>query len=207
MSGEVDRKIGRAHSRLLKRLFKGEGTDVEMIDAQQRNENLETTQEQVVEDAHVTISTCYKRGLSSSCYYMRLPNTKLPHSFLDLFLSSNHSSIYIPLPPPPLVSTPTPPPTTKATNPLSTLLDFALVFRFNDRITALEKEVAELKKDPLHTQVTTLVDEHQDTRLIKESHDEVTLAKVSSQPQSTYEAASTLTEFELNKILLDKDRE
>ncbi|GKA01086.1 hypothetical protein Tco_0673751 [Tanacetum coccineum] len=41
-------------------------------------------------------------------------------------------------------------------------------------------------------------------KLIIESRDEVTLAKVSSQPQSTYEAASTLTEFELKKILLDK---
>ncbi|GJU76503.1 hypothetical protein Tco_1273573 [Tanacetum coccineum] len=41
-------------------------------------------------------------------------------------------------------------------------------------------------------------------KLIKELRDEVTLAKVSSQPQSTYEAASTLTEFELKKILLDK---
>ncbi|GKF28989.1 hypothetical protein Tco_0095331, partial [Tanacetum coccineum] len=45
---------------------------------------------------------------------------------------------------------------------------------------------------------------HVNEKLIKESHDEVTLAKVSSQPQSTYEAASTLTEFELKKILLDK---
>ncbi|GJV24413.1 hypothetical protein Tco_1377108 [Tanacetum coccineum] len=120
----------------------------------------------------------------------------------------------------------------------------------SSRITTLEKEVAEIKKDPLHTQVTSLVDEHLDTRLgetreefmnflseslttrikeqvkdqlpqilpkevsnfappvikklIKESRNEVTLAKVSSQPQSTYEAASTLTEFELKKILLDK---
>ncbi|GKF08630.1 hypothetical protein Tco_0042854 [Tanacetum coccineum] len=41
-------------------------------------------------------------------------------------------------------------------------------------------------------------------KLIKESRDEVTLEKVSSQPQSTYEAASTLTEFELKKMLLDK---
>ncbi|GKD59646.1 hypothetical protein Tco_1297155 [Tanacetum coccineum] len=41
-------------------------------------------------------------------------------------------------------------------------------------------------------------------KLIKESCDEVTLAKVSSQPHSTYEAASTLTEFELKKILLYK---
>ncbi|GJS97064.1 hypothetical protein Tco_0804032 [Tanacetum coccineum] len=137
-----------------------------------------------------------------------------------------------------------------ATNPPTTLPDFTSVFRFNDRITALEKEVAKIKKDPLHTQVTSLVNEHLDTRLgetreefmnflsesltarikeqvkdqlpqilpkevsnftppvieklIKESRDEVTLAKVSSQPQSTYKAASTLTEFELKKILLDK---
>ncbi|GKF87197.1 hypothetical protein Tco_0258074, partial [Tanacetum coccineum] len=38
-----------------------EGADAEMIDAQQGNENLETTQEQVVEDAHVTISTVTKK--------------------------------------------------------------------------------------------------------------------------------------------------
>ncbi|GKB70790.1 hypothetical protein Tco_0932202 [Tanacetum coccineum] len=36
------------------------------------------------------------------------------------------------------------------------------------------------------------------------SRDEVTLAKVSSQTHSTYEAASTLTEFELKKILINK---
>ncbi|GJW75956.1 hypothetical protein Tco_0137638 [Tanacetum coccineum] len=53
----------------------------------------------------------------------------------------------------------------ETTNPLSTLPDFASAFRLNDRITTLEKEVVELKKDPLHTQVTTLVDEHLDTRL------------------------------------------
>ncbi|GJZ14596.1 hypothetical protein Tco_0550273 [Tanacetum coccineum] len=41
-------------------------------------------------------------------------------------------------------------------------------------------------------------------KLIKESRDEVTLVKVSSQPQSTYEAASSLTEFEIQKILIDK---
>ncbi|GJT51575.1 hypothetical protein Tco_0977732 [Tanacetum coccineum] len=41
-------------------------------------------------------------------------------------------------------------------------------------------------------------------KLFHETHDEVTLAKASSQPQSTYEAASTLTEFKLKNILLDK---
>ncbi|GJY69210.1 hypothetical protein Tco_0472192 [Tanacetum coccineum] len=67
--------------------------------------------------------------------------------------------------PPSLLSTPTPPPITEATNPPSTLPDFALVFQFNNRVTALEQEVVELKKDPLHTQVTTLVDEHLDVKL------------------------------------------
>ncbi|GJR61126.1 hypothetical protein Tco_1503288 [Tanacetum coccineum] len=61
---------------------------------------------------------------------------------------------------PPLLSTPIPPPTTEATNPPSTLPDFTSVFQFNNRVTTLEQEVAELKKDPLHTQVTALVDEH-----------------------------------------------
>nr|GEW52541.1 hypothetical protein [Tanacetum cinerariifolium] len=120
----------------------------------------------------------------------------------------------------PLQTTPTPPPTIETTN------------------------------DPLHTQLTTLVDDHLDTRMgatrkefmnflsasltdrikkqvknqlpqilpkevsnfappviemmITESLNQVNLTKVSSQPQSAYEAADTLTEFELKKILIDK---
>ncbi|GJY62023.1 hypothetical protein Tco_0462680 [Tanacetum coccineum] len=119
---------------------------------------------------------------------------------------------------------PTPPPIIEMQIPLSNLLISHLVFQFNDRITALEKEVAYLKKDPLHTQVTSLVDSHLDTRsaasdsapgsvrtsptviekIDKESRDELLQRKVRSQPQTTYRAASTLTEFELKKILLDK---
>ncbi|GKD93201.1 hypothetical protein Tco_1373038, partial [Tanacetum coccineum] len=110
------------------------------------------------------------------------------------------------------------------TSPLSILPDFASVFQFKDRITALEKEVAKLKKDPLHTQSLTarikeqvkdqlpqiLPKEVSDfappviEALIKESRDKVTLAKVSSQTHYTYEAASTLTEFKLKRILIDK---
>ncbi|GJV03285.1 hypothetical protein Tco_1336854 [Tanacetum coccineum] len=41
-------------------------------------------------------------------------------------------------------------------------------------------------------------------QLFHKTRDEVTLAKASSQPKSTYKVASTLTEFELKKILLDK---
>ncbi|GKG52704.1 hypothetical protein Tco_0549816, partial [Tanacetum coccineum] len=43
-------------------IIQGECNDTEMIKAQQGNENLETTQEQVVEDAaYVTISTVSKK--------------------------------------------------------------------------------------------------------------------------------------------------
>ncbi|GJS98370.1 hypothetical protein Tco_0819540 [Tanacetum coccineum] len=68
--------------------------------------------------------------------------------------------------PPPPQSTPTPPPTTEATNLPCTLPNFASVFQFDNRVIALEKEVAELKRnDPLNTQVTALLDEHLDSRL------------------------------------------
>nr|GEX66361.1 hypothetical protein [Tanacetum cinerariifolium] len=153
--------------------------------------------------------------------------------------------------PPSQQLTSTLPPTTEAINLPSSLLDFASVFQFNYRVTTLEKEVVELKKeDPLKTQVTALVDEHLDARLgatkdefmnyllasitaritkqvknqllqilpedvsnfsplviqkmVKESLEDVVLAKESSQPQSSYEAAATLTKFKLKKILIDK---
>ncbi|GJW84539.1 hypothetical protein Tco_0157684 [Tanacetum coccineum] len=102
-----------------------------------------------------------------------VPRTQAP-TFLTIlvFVITESSPVYIKISqssqtftPPPILTTPTPPLTIETTNPLSTLPDFASVFRFNDRITTLEKEVAELKKDPLHTQVTTLVDEHLDTQL------------------------------------------
>ncbi|GJT18827.1 hypothetical protein Tco_0877533 [Tanacetum coccineum] len=44
--------------------------------------------------------------------------------------------------------------------------DFASVFQFNNKVSALKKDVAELKKnEPLNTQVISLVDEHLDSRL------------------------------------------
>nr|GEU85170.1 retrovirus-related Pol polyprotein from transposon TNT 1-94 [Tanacetum cinerariifolium] len=66
---------------------------------------------------------------------------------------------------PPLQSTPSLLPTTETTNIPSSIPDFASVFRFNDIVIALEKDAAKLKNDPLHTQVTTLVDDHLDTRM------------------------------------------
>nr|GEZ03087.1 hypothetical protein [Tanacetum cinerariifolium] len=62
-------------------------------------------------------------------------------------------------------STPLPLPKSKTTNIPSLIPYFSSVFRFNDRVVALEKDVAELKNDPLHTQMAALVDDHIDTRM------------------------------------------
>ncbi|GJY52782.1 hypothetical protein Tco_0444446, partial [Tanacetum coccineum] len=142
-----------------KEVVQGEGADAEMNDAQQGNENLETTQEQVV-DSYVHV-------------HHEVPRTQAPTPLtIPVSVITESSPVYINIPqssqtvtPPPILTTPNLPPTIENINPLSTLPDFASIFQFNDRITTLEKEVAELKKDPLHTQVTTLVDKHLDTRL------------------------------------------
>ncbi|GKB55810.1 hypothetical protein Tco_0911996 [Tanacetum coccineum] len=207
------------------------------------------TDKEVVEDAHVTISTVTKKtevlvtssSRSSDLASKFLKFSNITHADVEI-VSPLDVHVYHEVP---RTQAPT----------LLTILVFVITesspsFDSMIEITTLEKEVAELKKDPLHPHVTTLVDEHLDTRLgetieefmnflsesltarikeqvkdqqpqilpkevsnfappmikklIKESRDEVTLAKVSSQLQSTYEAASTLTEFELKKILLDK---
>ncbi|GKB68122.1 hypothetical protein Tco_0929534 [Tanacetum coccineum] len=151
-----------------KEVVQGEGVDVEMIGALNKgNEILETTQEQVVDDAHVTISHLQRRLKIVSPFDVpvqrEVPNTQtttlLPIHVSVITTIPQSLQTFTPLP---LVSTPTPPPTIETTNPLSTLPDFASVFRFNDRITTLEKEVAEIKR-PRHTQVTYLVDENLDT--------------------------------------------
>nr|GEX49601.1 hypothetical protein [Tanacetum cinerariifolium] len=106
-------------------------------------------------------------------------------------------------------STPTLPPTTEATNPLSILLDFIPVFQFDNRFIALEKEVVKLKKDdPLKTQVTTLVDENIDARLgaARDEFMNYLSASITTRiiEQSSYEVVASLIEFELKKILIDK---
>nr|GEZ48147.1 hypothetical protein [Tanacetum cinerariifolium] len=113
-----------------------EGINAEMTNVQQGNENSKITLNQVIDDAHVTIFTV-------------LQNTKVPVT------SSSHSS-----------------------DLASKFLKFSdipiqmqklfLQWMFTSimKVTALEKEVVELKKgDSLNTQVTTLVDEHLDSRL------------------------------------------
>ncbi|GJS38638.1 hypothetical protein Tco_0563681 [Tanacetum coccineum] len=177
-----------------------EVTNAELTNIQQGNENPEISQ--VIEDAHVTLSTVSQKTkvpVTSSSHSFDLASKFLnflyiPHtdaeivSLMDVYVhhkvpsqqtptlltiptsvitdSSPVYSTIIPqsLPsfnPPPQQSISTPPPTIEATNPQSAIPGFASVFQFNNRVSALEKDVSELKKDdPLKTQVTALVDEH-----------------------------------------------
>ncbi|GJY72418.1 hypothetical protein Tco_0476121 [Tanacetum coccineum] len=234
-----------------KEIVQGEGADAEMTDAQQGNENLETTKKQVVKDAHVTISTVMKKtkipvtssSRSSDLASKFLNFSDIPHtdakivSPLDVHVHhevlktqaptlltipvsviTESSPVYTNIPqslqtvtPPPILTTPNPPSTIETTNPLSTLPDFASVFQFNDRITALEKEVSELKKDPLHTQIrpkeVSKFAPPVIEALIKESRNELTLAKQSRKDKDKDEEPSARSDRVLKKRKLSKDAE
>ncbi|GJR15217.1 hypothetical protein Tco_0797869 [Tanacetum coccineum] len=78
-------------------------------------------------------------------------------------------------------------------------------------IDLIEKSVKDIINDEVKTQLPQILPKTVSdftTPVIKstvtESLEDVVLAKSSSQPQSTYEAAASLTEFELKKILIDK---
>ncbi|GJR44181.1 hypothetical protein Tco_1312284 [Tanacetum coccineum] len=156
-------------------IVQGESNDTEMTEAQQWNGNLETTQEQVVEDAHVTISTVPKKTevlvtkivspLDDHVHH-EVPRTQAPTLLTILVLVIPESSpVFTNIPqssytftPTPIQATPTPLPTIETTNPLSNLPDFSSVFQFNcfltsfdsddAEITTIEKEVVDLKKYP-----------------------------------------------------------
>ncbi|GJW09979.1 hypothetical protein Tco_1575806 [Tanacetum coccineum] len=124
------------------------------------------------------------------------------------------------------------------------LPDFAYVFKFNERVTNLEKDLSEMKQanqahnldrkeeaqvekqeyiDQVDTSVRSIIKEEVTTQLpqilpqavsdfatpmieknITESLEAAFLAKSSSQPKYTYEAATSLFEFELTKMLVNK---
>ncbi|GJY42569.1 hypothetical protein Tco_0429839 [Tanacetum coccineum] len=231
-----------------KEIVQGEGDDTEMHESQQGNEILDTTQEQVVDDAHVTITTIAKKtegpvassSLSSDLASKFLNFSYIPQTDAEIvYLLDVHVHHEV-------LRTQAP---TLLSVLVSVIPESSPVFT-NIPQSSHTFTPTPIQKDNLRTQVTSLVDSHLGTilgetrqefmnflsesltarikeqvkdqlpqilpqevsnfappvieKLIKESRDEVTLAKASSQPQSTYEAASTLTEFQLKKILLDK---
>ncbi|GJT95155.1 hypothetical protein Tco_1090673 [Tanacetum coccineum] len=148
------------------------------------------------------------------------------------------------VPPPPFFNplsqqaTPTLIPTTsEATTSFPSLPDFSAVFKFNNRVTNLEKDLSEIKQvdqeeaqakkrdyiELVDTSMRAILKEEVNTQLphilpqavldfaipaieknVTESLEAAVLARSSSQPNLTYEAATSLFEFELTKILIDK---
>ncbi|GKE19023.1 hypothetical protein Tco_1426600 [Tanacetum coccineum] len=79
---------------------------------------------------------------------------------------------------------------------LSTRIGYATRTALQSYTKEFEKKAQEERK--------LYIDVVKKSSTINESLENVVLAKSSSQPKSTYEAATSLTEFELKKILLDK---
>ncbi|GKD14737.1 hypothetical protein Tco_1199144 [Tanacetum coccineum] len=120
-----------------------------------------------------------------------------------------------------LTPTPTPAPKTETTTTsIHALPDFSSLFGFDQRkakdenkiyIDLVEKSVKDIIKDEVNSQLLHILPKKvsdyatlmiQST--ITESPKNLILVKSSSQPKYTYEAAASLTKFELKKILLDK---
>nr|GEX11276.1 hypothetical protein [Tanacetum cinerariifolium] len=147
-----------------------EGTDTEMINVQQGNENPKILINKIIEDAHVTISTVPKKtkvlvtssSYSSNLAFKFLNFSDIPHTDAEIISPMDvhvHHEDH------------------RASQDLTTS-DFA-------------KEVSNFAPPMIKSMVT-------------ESIEHAVLAKVSSRPKSTYEAAASLIEFELKKILIDK---
>ncbi|GKD32100.1 hypothetical protein Tco_1242878 [Tanacetum coccineum] len=123
-----------------------EGTDAEMINIQQGNENLEITLNQVIEDAHVTISTVAKKTkvpVTSSSHSSDLASKFLNFSDIPWMQKFFIQWMFM------------------------SIMKYQAIKQLHSlQVLALEKEDAKLKKDNLlNTQVTALVDEHLDSSL------------------------------------------
>ncbi|GJR25146.1 hypothetical protein Tco_0973673 [Tanacetum coccineum] len=242
-------------------------TNADQGASEQQNVSQESGFEQVEEDAHVTLTPVLdtqkadepiQSSFVSSDFTSKLLNLKNPspadneiaslmetsacHAMAD---PENTSGFTTAIPPPPSFfnsllqqATPTLTPTTsEATTSFPLLPDFSYVFRFNDRVTNLEKDLSEIKQvdqqeaqdeknayiELVDTSMRALIKEEVNTQLpqilpqavsdfsnpvieknVTESVEFAVLTRSSSQPTSTYEAAASLSEFELTKILIDK---
>ncbi|GKC80687.1 hypothetical protein Tco_1131461 [Tanacetum coccineum] len=269
----------------------------------QQNISQQSGFEQVEEDAHVTITPVHdtqkadkpvQSSSVSSNFTSKLLNLENPSltdneiaSLMETYaghattVPKNTSRFTTTIPPPPSFfnplqqeATPTPTPTTsETTTSLPALPDFASVFKFNERVFNLEKDVSEIKQVDQYAQalssIPAIVDRYMDNKLgeainkailahnldcrqeaqdeknayielvdtsmralikeevntqlpqilpqavsdfanpvieknVTESVEAAVLTRSSSQPTSTYEAAASLSEFELTKILIDK---
>ncbi|GJR18456.1 hypothetical protein Tco_0966983 [Tanacetum coccineum] len=129
----------------------------------------EKSYEQVIEDAHVTLTTSQKTERSKQ-------SSSVSSDFAGKFLILDNV--------PPVIdevasmmnvkSTPTPEPTTEpSTTLIPALLDFPSLFGFDHRVSILEKELSQLKQvdhsaqmlTSIRSQIPVMVDDHLGTRI------------------------------------------
>ncbi|GJX78513.1 hypothetical protein Tco_0326662 [Tanacetum coccineum] len=167
-----------------KREKEGKG-DAEMTGSD-KDVSQEKSYEQVIDDAHVTLTTTQKTKGS-------MQSSSISSDFASKFLNLDN------VPP--------------AENEVASMMNVKKKAQAekDKYINIIEKSVKEIIKDEVKSQLPHILPKEisnfatsviQST--INESRENVVLAKSSSQPQSTYEAATSLTEFEMKNILLEK---
>ncbi|GJS20570.1 hypothetical protein Tco_0449202 [Tanacetum coccineum] len=130
-----------------------EMTNADQVASKQQNVSQESGFEQVEEDAHVTLTPLLNLENPSPTdnEVASLMETLARHA---MAVPENTSGFTTTIPPPPPFfnpllqqATPTLTPTTsEATTSFPSLLDFSFVFKFNDRVTNLEKDLSEIKQ-------------------------------------------------------------
>nr|GEV88814.1 hypothetical protein [Tanacetum cinerariifolium] len=174
-----------------------EDTDMNNTDqgaSEQQNVSQESRFKQVEKDAHVTLTL---NPSPADNEIASLMDTTASHATTVAEIISVFPTI-IPPPPPffdPLSQQATPtltPTASETTTSLPTLPDFASVFRFNDRITNIERDLSELKQVDRYAQaissILAIVDRYMDNKAMSE-------------------AAASLSEYEFLKILLEQMEE
>nr|GEU44590.1 hypothetical protein [Tanacetum cinerariifolium] len=149
--------------------------DEEITDTTHESVSQEKSYEQVIEDAHVTLTSSHKTEVSA-----------LEQELSQVKQVDHSAQILAQIP-------------AKAQAEKEKYIEI------------IKKSVKEIIKDEVKSQLPQILPKEVSDfanpviqSAINESLENVILAKSSSQPKSTYEAAASLTEFELKKILLDK---
>ncbi|GJQ91691.1 hypothetical protein Tco_0002830 [Tanacetum coccineum] len=206
-----------------------ERSDAKMTDAQANQD---------MEDTHVTLTSLppVVQQQSSSVSSDLVSNfiNPSPDSGIDSILnqdtqSDTHinvpvsvaaetpsSNTTIPQPPipkiQPLQQTPTSTTTNYPTMTLPEISNFASLFKFDQRVFALESEMSKFRqtnsnmkaiiKEQVQAQVFKIMPKIE--KYVTESLGAEVLVRSTNQPQTSYAVAASLSEFELKKILIDK---
>nr|GEX57735.1 hypothetical protein [Tanacetum cinerariifolium] len=183
--------------------------DEEMIDEEEDDEVTKELFDQVEEDAHATLTPVLdtqkadepvQSSFVSSDFTSKLLNLENPSSadngIASLLYTTTHHATTVPkvtssftttIPPPPMFfnpllqqATPTPTPiTSEAKTSFPSLMDLSYIFRFNDRVTNLEKDLSELKQVDQYAQAISLIpsiaDRYMDNKLGEAIHKAIQL--------------------------------